>query len=97
MPSKNEIPVRQFSLSLKNHKTTVVMGEFKNGDIGVQLITKGNKKKDRVTTIRLKRETFNMLGVAMCAASNGEWDVTANAAHNPQPEAERSVAFGCRS
>lgn len=73
------------------------MGEFKNGDIGVQLITKGNKKKDRVTTIRLKRETFNMLGVAMCAASNGEWDVTANAAHNPQPEAERSVAFGCRS
>lgn len=54
------------------------MGEFKNGDIGIQLVTRGNKKKERMTTIRLKRETFDMLGVAMCKASIDNWDVPAN-------------------
>ncbi len=78
MPSKYEMPVRQFSISLKNHRTTVVMGEFKNGDIGMQFVTRGNKKRERMTTIRLKRETFDMLGLAMCKASVGDWDTTAN-------------------
>jgi hypothetical protein len=74
---KYDAPERQFSISLKNHKTTVVMGEFKDGKIGIQLVTKGNKKKERTTTLILERETFNILGAAMCKVSIGDWDVTA--------------------